>query len=106
VQSGVICLNSFITPRESLRQLARGILGDENLVEVYVECSFETCMKRDVKGLYKKAQEGHVPLLTGKESAFEPPARPTLVLNTESTSLEDSLEILYSFVLGKIRIAS
>jgi len=106
VHAGVICLNSFITPRESLRRLARGILGAESLIEVYVECSFETCMKRDVKGLYKRAQEGLVPLFTGQESVFEPPARPHLVLNTEATPLEDSLETLYSFVLGKIRIAA
>jgi adenylylsulfate kinase len=106
VQSGVICLNSFITPKESLRQLARGILGEENLLEIYVECSFETCRKRDVKGLYQRAHEGLVPNFTGKESAFEPPARPHLVLNTETTSLEDSLETLSSFVLGHIKIAS
>jgi adenylylsulfate kinase len=106
VQSGIICLNSFITPKESLRQLARGILGEENLLEIYVECSFETCRKRDVKGLYKRAHEGLVPNFTGKESAFEPPARPHFILNTETTSPEDSLETLYSFVLGHIRIAS
>jgi len=105
VQSGVICLNSFITPRESLRQLARGIVGEANLLEIYVECSFETCRKRDVKGLYQRVEQGLVPNFTGKESAFEPPVRPHLVLNTESTPPEDSLETLYSFVLGQIRIA-
>jgi len=106
VQSGIVCLNSFITPRESLRQLARGILGKENLLEIYVECSFATCRRRDVKGLYQKVEAGLVPNFTGKESAFEPPARPHLVLNTETTPLEDSLESLYSFVVGHIRIAS
>ncbi len=106
VQSGLICLNSFITPRESLRQLARGILGEENLLEVYVECSFEVCRSRDVKGLYRKVDAGLVPNFTGKESAFEPPARPHLILNTEATPLEESLETLYSFVLGKIKIAA
>ena len=105
VQSGIICLNSFITPRESLRQLARGILGEENLLEIYVECSFETCRKRDVKGLYKRVDQGLVPNFTGKESGFEPPVQPHLVLNTETTPLEDSLETLYSFVLGHIKIA-
>jgi adenylylsulfate kinase len=106
VQSGIICLNSFITPRESLRQLARGILGAENLLEIYVACSFETCRRRDVKGLYKKVAAGGVANFTGKESAFEPPAKPDLVLNTETTPLEQSLETLYSFVLGHIRIAA
>jgi len=105
LQSGIICLNSFITPKESLRKLARGIIGAEDLLEIYVECSFETCRKRDVKGLYKKVDAGLVPNFTGKESGFEPPARPHLVLNTETTPLEDSLETLYSFVLGHIRLA-
>src|SRR5476651_2368008 len=97
VQSGIICLNSFITPKESLRQLARSILGDENLLEIYVECSFETCRKRDVKGLYKKVDAGLVANFTGKESGFEPPAIPDLILNTETTPLEQSLQTLYSF---------
>lgn len=105
LQSGLVCLNSFITPRESLRQLARRIIGEENLLEIYVECSFETCRKRDVKGLYRKAQEGLVPHFTGAESAFEPPARAHLTLNTETTSLEESLESLHRFVLGHIRMA-
>ncbi len=103
LDAGVICLNSFITPRESLRTLARGIIGAENLLEIYVECSFETCRKRDVKGLYKKVEAGQVANFTGREQAFEPPARPHLVLNTETAPIEQSLESLYSFVLGRVR---
>ena len=104
LQSGVICLNSFITPRESLRTLARGIIGAENLLEIYVECSFETCLKRDVKGLYRQAQAGKVANFTGQASPFEPPSNPHLTLNTESTPLEQSLESLYSFVLGHLKV--
>jgi adenylylsulfate kinase len=105
MNSGIICLNSFITPKESLRELAREIVGKENLIEIYVEASFETCRKRDVKGLYKKVDAGLVPNFTGKESAFEPPFAPDLVLNTETAPLEQSLETLYSFLLGQIKIA-
>ena len=103
LQSGIVCLNSFITPKESLRELARGILGKENLLEIYVECSFETCRRRDVKGLYKKVDAGLVANFTGKESVFEPPPHPDLVLNTETTPETESLESLYSFVIGHIR---
>jgi adenylylsulfate kinase len=106
LDSGIICLNSFITPRESLRALAREIIGAENLLEIHIECSFETCRKRDVKGLYKKVDAGQVANFTGKEQAFEPPTKPHLVLNTESTPLEQSLESLYSFVLGHIRLSA
>lgn len=103
-QSGVITLNSFITPKESLRAMARSVIGAENLLEIYVECSFETCLKRDVKGLYKKASQGQIANFTGQASAFEPPINPSLVLNTESTPLEESLQTLYSFVLSKIKV--
>jgi adenylylsulfate kinase len=106
VQSGIISLNSFITPKESFRTLAREIIGAENLIEVYVECSFETCKKRDVKGLYKKAADGKVASFTGQGSGFEPPAHPSLVLNTETMSLEDTLATLSTFVLGQIRIVA
>ena len=104
LQSGIICLNSFITPKESLRTLARGIIGAENLLEIYIECPFETCLKRDVKGLYKKAQAGQIANFTGQASAFEPPAHPHLTLNTEMTPLEESLETLYSFVLRHLKV--
>jgi adenylylsulfate kinase len=103
LQAGVISLNSFITPKESLRQLARTIIGAENLLEIYVECSFETCQKRDVKGLYRRAQAGQVANFTGKDSSFEPPVSPHLTLNTETTSLEDSLAELHRFVLQHIQ---
>jgi adenylylsulfate kinase len=104
LQTGVICLNSFITPKESLRALAREIIGTENLLEIYVECSFETCLKRDVKGLYKKASAGQIANFTGQQSSFEPPANPHLVLNTESTPLEESLQTLYTFVLQHVKM--
>jgi len=106
VQSGIICLNSFITPKESFRALAREIIGAENLLEIYIEASFETCMKRDVKGLYKKVAEGKVANFTGKGSDFEPPVNPALTINTETTSLEESLDILSAFVLGQIQIVA
>jgi adenylylsulfate kinase-like enzyme len=46
---------------------------------------------------------GQVANFTGKEQAFEPPAAPHLVINTENTPLGQSLETLYSFVLGQVR---
>ncbi len=106
LQAGVICLNSFITPSESLRTTARDIIGADDLLVVYVEASFETCRARDVKGLYKKVEAGQVANFTGRDSSFEPPERPHLVLNTERVSPDESLETLYAFVLGHVRPAS
>ena len=54
VQAGVVTIASFICPRNELRAIAKKIIGQDDFFEVYVECSFETCKQRDVKGLYAK----------------------------------------------------
>ena len=58
---GVLTFASFITPTNELRRQARDIIGDANLLEVYVKASYEACEERDVKGLYAKAEAGHSP---------------------------------------------
>ena len=78
--------------------MAREIIGKEHLVEVYVKASFETCMERDVKGLYAKAEKGDVPQFTGRDSGFEEPNDSDLVIDTENQTVEESLESLFQFV--------
>jgi adenylylsulfate kinase len=95
VQSGLVVINAFITPREELRAMARTILGDDDLLEVYVEASFETCERRDPKGLYARAAGQGVASFTGRDSAFEVPERPDLVLHTERETPAESLARLY-----------
>lgn len=86
---GIITIVSAITPKGELRDLARGILGDD-LFEVYIKASYQTCAQRDVKGLYAKAAKGEISNFTGKDSSFEPPVNPNLILDTEFASVEDS----------------
>ena len=104
VDAGVISINSFITPNADLRKMARETIGKENLIEVYVKASFETCMKRDVKGLYAKADKGLVPQFTGKDSGFEEPTDSDLVIDTEAQSVEESLKLLFQFVSPLIEV--
>jgi adenylylsulfate kinase len=95
VENGVIVFISAITPRGELRDLARGIVGEQNLFEVFVKASYETCEKRDVKGLYAKAARGEIEHFTGKDGSFEPPHSPDLTIETESTTVEDAaIELL------------
>ena len=104
VDAGVISINSFITPNADLRKMARKTIGKDNLVEVYVKASFETCMKRDVKGLYAEADKGLVPQFTGKDSGFEEPTDSDLVIDTEAQSVEESLKLLFQFVSPLIEV--
>ena len=100
--TGIVTVASFITPNNELRASARKIIGDDDLLEVYVKASFETCAERDVKGLYAKAKAGEVKQFTGKDSAFEEPDAADLVIDTEAESEEESLEILYRAIADRI----
>lgn len=104
VDAGIVCINSFITPSESLREMARSIIGRPSLIEIYVKASFEACQARDVKGLYAKAGKGQVANFTGKDSSFEEPAEPDLLIDTEKESVEESLQKVLSYVIPQIEL--
>jgi adenylylsulfate kinase len=90
---GIITLVSAITPRGELRDVARGILGDD-FFEVYVRASYEACAARDVKGLYAKAAKGEIEHFTGKDSSFEEPMQADLILDSEELDLEECVDAL------------
>ncbi len=101
--AGIICVSSFITPTNKLRSLARDVVGPDDFVEIYLDCSYEVCRDRDVNGLYAKAEAGLVKNFTGKDSAFEPPTNPPdLVIPTGTLNIEASLERLHGFVSTRI----
>ena len=49
-------------------------------VEVFVDCPLETCMRRDPKGIYRKARAGEASHVPGLQDEYEPPETPDLVL--------------------------
>lgn len=105
VQAGVVVIASFITPLRAHRQLARSIIGADDFVEIYVAASFETCAKRDPKGLYAKAGAGGVKQFTGKDSAFETPSAEDIgavTIDTEAGTPADSLAQLHAVVTPRI----
>jgi adenylylsulfate kinase len=103
VSQGIITFVSAITPRGELRDLARGVLGAD-LFEVYIKASYEACEKRDVKGLYAKAARGEIAHFTGKDGSFEPPHDADLVLDTETTSIEEAASTLLAAIRERIAL--
>jgi adenylylsulfate kinase len=103
VSQGIIVFVSAITPRGELRDLARGLIGDD-LFEVYIKASYEACEKRDVKGLYAKAARGEIQHFTGKDGSFEPPTNPDLILDTEKSTIEDAAFELLEAIRERIVI--
>jgi len=95
-RNGAIVIVSLITPQESFRAQVRGIVPQDSYSEIYIKASFDTCMERDVKGLYAKQAAGEIKNFTGKQSSFEEPKNANLTIDTESLTIEQSLEKVYS----------
>ncbi|EKQ50517.1 MULTISPECIES: adenylyl-sulfate kinase [unclassified Clostridium] len=96
--AGVITLVSFISPLESMRKLARDKIGADSFVEVYVKASVETCIKRDPKGMYKKALAGQIDNFTGISATYEEPVNPDIVVDTETLSVDKSIDAILSYI--------
>ncbi|MGJ8655982.1 MAG: adenylyl-sulfate kinase [Akkermansiaceae bacterium] len=94
--NGAIVILSLITPQEEFRAQARNIIGDR-YQEIYIKADFETCMKRDVKGLYAKQAKGEIKNFTGAGSNFVEPVNPELVIDTTLLTEEASLQKLIEF---------
>lgn len=102
-QIGIVVIASFITPKCTLRRLARQIIGAD-YVEIFIHCPFEICQNRDVKGLYAKAKSGEIAQFTGLDSAFEEPQfnEPDFILMTAAEAPKQSIEKLYQWVFPRI----
>jgi len=103
-ESGVITINSFITPTKDIRELAKEIIGAEDYVLIHVHASLETCEARDVKGLYKKARAGEIKGFTGIDSPFDIPQSPSIILNTEKYNLEACVHQLFEHIEPMIKL--
>lgn len=97
--AGMITLVSFISPFRKMREFARERAGKENFIEVYVNTDFLTCKKRDPKGLYKK----EIKNFTGKDSIYEKPLSPELIIDTVENSPSECAQIVYEAILAKIK---
>ena len=86
-RNGIVSIVSLISPYKMSRQQAREHVGDR-FIEVWTKCSLETCMKRDVKGLYKKALEGEISDMTGVQDPYEDPVNNEITVDTEHNSID------------------
>lgn len=86
---GATAIAAAISPYRAIRDEVRESVG--NFVEVYVKASVETCIQRDVKGLYKKALAGEIKGFTGVDDPYEPPLKPELTIETEKESPQESV---------------
>ena len=86
---GGTMLVSAISPYAELRREVRARIGD--FIEVYVKCSLDELIRRDPKGLYRKALAGEIANFTGVSDPYEEPQNPEITVETDRESVETSL---------------
>ena len=98
--AGLIVLCSFISPFRRERDMARATLPSGEFVEVFVDTPLEECVRRDVKGLYRRAMAGEIKDFTGVDQPYEAPESPEVIIGRDGESVDRSaakvIEVLVS----------
>lgn len=82
-RAGAIVLVSAIAPYAEARRKARELVEEHAAyVEVYVSTSLDECIRRDPKGLYKRALAEEITSFTGISDPYEQPCDPEIEIDT------------------------
>lgn len=96
---GVIVLASFVSPYIEQREMVS--MGVDNFIEVFVDADNETCMERDIKGMWTKAIKGRIPNFTGYTAPYEKPLTPNITCYTTKESITESTNKVLKFLMKK-----
>ncbi|QDP40880.1 adenylyl-sulfate kinase [Radiobacillus deserti] len=101
VDAGLFTLAAFISPFREDRNRIRNLLDDHEFIEVYVQASVEVCEQRDPKGLYKKARSGIIKDFTGIDAPYEEPANPEIIIDSETQTVHQSVQVIVDYLEQK-----
>jgi adenylylsulfate kinase len=87
-RNGVVAISAAISPYRSVRDENRHRIGD--FIEVYVKCSLDVLVARDIKGLYKKAIAGEIKNFTGVSDPYEEPLQPEVLVESDKETVAES----------------
>ncbi|MBF8792443.1 sulfate adenylyltransferase subunit CysN [Pseudomonas monteilii] len=99
LDAGLITLVSFISPFRAERDMARGLAGEGNFLEIFIDAPLALAEQRDPKGLYQKARRGELKNFTGIDSPYEPPVNPELHIDTRTETAEAAAERIVEALL-------
>lgn len=104
MDAGLIVIAAFITPFEKDRKMIQTMVGQENYLEVFVDCPLEACERRDVKGLYEKARKGLIDNFTGINSPYEEPSNPFMQIKSDEERTADSVGRILKALENKLKL--
>lgn len=95
-RNGVIAIATAISPYRETRDQVRARIGE--FIEIYLDCPLDECIRRDVKGLYKKALAGEIREFTGVSDPYEPPVAAEITIETAVEEPEQSVARILSWL--------
>jgi len=99
VDAGLIVVVTLISPFNKDREIAKGMFKHDDFLEVYLSTPLSVCENRDSKGLYQKARAGEIDNFTGISSRYDVPETPDLVINTDLTDNNASVDLILSRII-------
>ena len=99
----IISIICAINPYEEIRKEIASTYPD--VKTIYIKCSMEELIRRDTKGLYKRAllPEGHaekISNLTGINDPFQIPEFADLIIETDKEDIAASVNRLIEFIVS------
>lgn len=104
LENGFIVVVALISPLAYMRQQAKDIIGAENFLEIFIDTPLNVCIERDVKGLYKKAQNNQIANFTAISQNYEAPTAPFLTIHTQNQTPQETAYFLYQKILPFVKI--
>ena len=101
LDAGVVTFAAFVSPYSKDREAVKQIVGPDNFIEIFVNTSLEQCVRRDVKGLYKKARAGEIKNMTGISAPYQAPINPDVEVVTDDQTIQESIAIIMQFLNTK-----
>ena len=94
-----IAICAAIAPYQATRQFIRDLICPHGgFIEIYISTPMTVCETRDVKGLYKKAKTGLIPLFTGITAPYEVPTDANIIIDTSETSIHEAVDLILSAI--------
>lgn len=92
-------ISAFVSPHTESRDAINLIV--KNNIVVYIKADVNSCIARDYKGLYKKAQNGELLNFPAINDIYEEPNSADIVVDTDILSPNEAAEIIVAYIRKK-----
>ena len=102
-EHGISVIFDATANRRSYRERARQQIP--HFIEVFVDCPLDVCIRRDPKGIYRKAQRGEAQHVPGLQTRYEPPLNLAVVVRGDQDYPEGAARRIVELLFSKGYVA-